>query len=460
MNYETFLQKKNYLFSGSGIDREIEITHELFPFQKSLVKWALRRGRCAIFADTGLGKTRMELEWSHQLGVKTLILTPLAVAQQIKREGDIIGVQSRVVRDSSECTEMISICNYDRLHKMDGSVFDAIVLDESSIIKNFATKTLATLSEMFSNTKYKLCATATPSPNDFTELGTHAEFLGVCTRAEMLSEFFIHDAANTQDWRLKNHAKSAFWKWVSSWGAMIKTPSDLGFDDTGYRLPKLSVHDIVVDQMEHNESVAKRMGLLFAMPAESLSERRSARSLSCLDRAVRVAEIANSTSDPFIVWCELNKEADEVKLLIPGSVEVRGTDDIDEKERRLNDFTNGKIRVLITKPSISGWGMNWQHCNKMAFLGIGDSFESYYQAVRRCWRFGQRRPVDVYIVTSYMEGNVVDNIKRKSVNADIMSRELSSFTKMHVIDSVCGSTTRQVNNYNPKKSVKIPEWLQ
>jgi len=305
----------------------------------------------------------------------------------------------------------------------------------------------------FRDTPYKLCATATPAPNDWTELGTHAEFLGVCSRAEMLAEFFCHDGGETQVWRLKGHARHLFWKWVCQWSALVRNPSDLGFDDSAYLLPPLNVH-------EH--SVATEMaadGMLFAVEAQTLSERRGARRASIDGRVEACAGVVNGDPQSWIVWCDLNAEADALRKAIPGSVEIRGTDDPETKERRLLDFANGDIRVLITKPSIAGFGLNWQHCARMAFVGVTDSFEAYYQAVRRCWRFGQTRPVDVHVFASKYEGAVVSNLRRKERDAKIMSEQLSAETRDAVMAEVTG-THRQHNPYHAGTKIAVPGFLE
>ena len=403
MQYADFVQTKVAMFVPSGLQPK-DFDYPLMPHQEALTQWALRRGKAAIFADTGLGKTRMQLAWADQVhkhaGVPVLILAPLAVAAQTVYEGADIGVKVTQIFHGDQSTGGIDICNYDRLHLIDATKYGAVVLDESSIIKHHNTKTLQHLLDAFKATPYKLCATATPAPNDWTELGTHAEFLGVCSRVEMLSEYFCHDGAETQVWRLKGHAKGAFWRWVSSWGAMVRRPSDLGFDDAAYALPPLNVHEHTV-YAEHSAN-----GMLFAMEAQTLSERRDARRTSVEERVKDCAALVNSINEPWVVWCELNSESEMLTRAINGAVEVTGSMDTDKKESTLREFAAGKIRVLVTKPSIAGFGLNWQHCRKMAFVGVTDSFESYYQAVRRCWRFGQKSAVDVHIFSSVLEGAV------------------------------------------------------
>jgi len=333
---------------------------------------------------------------------------------------------------------------------------NGLLVHNSSVIKHHNAKTFQSLTDAFRLTPYKLCATATPAPNDWTELGTHAEFLGLCTRAEMLAEYFCHDGGETQVWRLKGHARSLFWRWVASWGAMIRKPSDLGFDDGRYNLPPLHVHQHTVESCMES---ANASGFLFPMEAGDLSARRDARRQSIDLRVQAAAELVNGNDRPWIVWCDLNAEGDELRKAIPGAIEIRGSDDADVKEQRLIDFAAGKIRVLITKPSIAGWGLNWQHCRDVAFVGVTDSYEAYYQAVRRCWRFGQTQPVNVHVIASESEGSVVANIRRKEAIADAMAQELSAETNAAVRSAVLGAQ-RATNPYNNTRAMQVPAWLQ
>jgi hypothetical protein len=455
--YTDYISRKLSRVPPTGITSGFQLPASLFPHQSALVSWSIRRGRAAIFADTGLGKSRMQLAWADAVSRHTkqpvLILAPLAVAAQTVSEGAELGINVTYCRDGADVGGAINITNYDRLHRFDPSMFGAVVLDESSCIKHHDTKTLRTLLEAFAATPFKLCATATPAPNDWTELGTHAEFLGVCTRQEMLAEFFTHDGGDTSVWRLKGHARAIFWRWVCSWGALVRRPSDLGFDDSAYLLPPLHLHEHTVEtEMPTN-------GMLFASEAQSLSERRDARRMSIADRVNDCASIVNADREPWVVWCDLNAEGDALRQAIPGAVEIRGSDDADEKERRLADFAAGRIRVLVTKPSIAGFGLNWQHCARMAFVGVTDSFESYYQAVRRCWRFGQKRDVHVHVFASSAEGAVVANLKRKERDAMQMAESLSAETRDAVIAEVSG-LTRQTNIYNAGRRVTVPAFLE
>lgn len=454
MSYSDYIARKLSGFEPCGIDTPTDFPY-LFDFQSALTKWAIRLGRAAIFADTGLGKTRMQLAWADTVSQygPVLILAPLAVAEQTVEEGARIGVHGEHHREQPEILPAITITNYERLHKFSPECFAGVVLDESSIIKHHDSKTLSLLLQAFRHTRFKLCATATPAPNDWTELGTHAEFLGVCTRAEMLSEFFVHDGGETQVWRLKGHAKHEFWRWVSSWGALVRSPVDLGFDASRYDLPKLTVEQHTI----YTEQEAPE-GMLFALEAQTLMERRNARKDSVEARVEACADIVNSHPGPWVVWCELNHESDMLTKAIDGAIEVRGSMTTDQKERALADFSHGRARVIVSKPSICGFGLNWQHCHNMAFVGVTDSFESYYQAVRRCWRFGQAHPVHVHIFASELEGAVTANLQRKERDARAMSESLAAETAESVRANVLGSR-RSTIEYTAGEAVSIPNFL-
>lgn len=457
--YEQFVARKLSTLVPSGIRDGFSLPASLFPHQSALTAWALRRGRSAIFADTGMGKSRMELAWADAVrkhtGQPVLILAPLAVAAQTADEGRQIGVEVTVCRDGADVNDRgINITNYDRLHRFNPEQFGGVVLDESSIIKHHDAKTFNLLTAAFRRTPFKLPATATPAPNDWTELGTHAEFLGICTRQEMLAEFFTHDGGDTSVWRLKGHARQQFWRWVVGWGALIRKPSDIGFDDGAYNLPPLHLHEHQVEiDMPTN-------GMLFAMEAQTLSERRDARRMSMEDRVRECAKRVNAERDEsWVVWCDLNDESTALTAAIDGAVEIRGSDDVDTKEARLQAFATGQARVLVSKPSICGWGLNWQHSARMAFVGVTDSYEAYYQAVRRCWRFGQQRDVHVHIFSSKAEGAIVANLKRKEREAAQMAESLSAETRDAVMSEVTG-TTRQSNAHEASKAVNVPSFLR
>jgi len=457
-SYREFVSTKLVHTPPTGL-ADVPLLHEsLFPFQRDLTGWALRRGRAALFADTGLGKTRMQLEWAariRHLG-DVLILAPLAVGAQTAAEGHCMGIGVTQCRDRADVRPGINITNYERLHRFDPRQFHAVVLDESSIIKHHDAATLGLLLDAFAATPFKLCATATPSPNDYTELGTHAEFLGVCTRPEMLSEFFTHDGGNTSSWRLKRHAVAEFWRWVASWAALLRRPSDLGYDDEGYNLPPLTVEHHVI---EADPVSTRDAGLLFAVEASTLQERRNARRASIGARVSAAVDLVNGRPGPWVVWCDLNAESEALSRAIDGAMEIRGSNTSEEKESRLIGFARGDFRVLVSKPSICGFGLNWQHCSQIAFVGVTDSFESYYQSVRRCWRFGQRRPVAVHIFASELEGRVIANLQRKEADAARMADELSQFTSAAVREEIRGAV-RSTNPYEPATTMEVPAWLR
>lgn len=415
-DYSTFLTSKRREFTGVGIEiSRDDISDQLFDFQRDIVRWSLAKGRSCIFAGTGLGKTAMQVEWArlvhNHTGQDVLILAPLAVAQQTVREGVKFGVTVTHCREQSDVRPGINVTNYERLHLFDPDAFGGVVLDESSILKSYSGSTRNEIIQAFALTPFRLACTATPAPNDYMELGNHAEFCGVMSRTEMLAMYFVHDGGETQSWRLKGHAESEFWRWVCSWAVMLGNPADLGYDGTAFDLPPLTMHHVVV------ESAEATPGMLFAVEAQTLIERRQARKASLAERVQRTADLVNASDAPWIVWCDLNAEGDALTRAIPDAVQVSGSDDAETKERRMLAFADGEIRVLVTKPSIAGFGMNWQHCANVAFVGLSDSWEQYYQAIRRCWRFGQTQPVNCYVVTSQSEGAVVANIERKERDA-------------------------------------------
>lgn len=456
-DYEGFLECKKIKHTQSGFDVDrAALSPMLFDYQKDLVKWALKIGRAALFTMTGTGKTLMQVEFARQVQIKTggnvLVLAPLAVSAQTIREALKIGVTINYAHNQKEVKPGITISNYERIENFDPSYFSGIVLDESSILKSFDSYTRTILTENFKHTPYKLACTATPAPNDFMELGNHAEFLNVMSRTEMLSMFFVHDGGDTSKWRLKGHAVDKFWEWCASWAAILSKPSDLGYSDNGFILPELRTHEIVVP----SEAPA---GMLFAFEAQTLEERRLGRQSSFKGRVARCADIVNKSDGHFLVWCDLNIESEALRKPIPGCVEVKGSDSQEHKEKSMLDFAAGKIKCLVSKPSICGFGMNFQVCHKMAFVGLSDSFEQYFQAVRRCWRFGQKQPVDVYVITSEAEGAVVKNIKRKEREAIIMIDSMVAHTKSFVMDNIKKSVKLD-RTYAPGLGITIPEWLK
>jgi hypothetical protein len=458
MDYESFLCAKKTLADPSGFECEIEsINPMLFDWQRVLVRWALGKGRCAIFADCGLGKTPIQLVWADHVyrhtGIDVLILAPLAVSRQTKREGQKFSVEVNICRGQEDVKPGINIANYERLHRFDASKFGAVVLDESSIMKNFAGKTRNQIIDMFRSTPYKLCCTATPAPNDYPELGSHCEFLGVMTRSEMLSMFFINDTGDTGKWRLKGHvAENKFWEWLCSWAVMIRKPSDIGFDDGEFILPPLNI-------IEHRVKYDGPTYSLFVEPARTLTERRQARKESLADRISAASEIIKSSDQIWLVWCNLNAESEGMAASVPGAVEVTGSDSPEHKETSMLTFSGGQIRCLVSKPKIAGFGMNWQNCNNMVFVGLSDSYEQFYQSVRRCWRFGQKKAVNAHIVIGEREGAVVENIKRKERDMaamfDGMVRHMADIMKQEI-----RKTEREQTDYNPTVEMKLPKFLE
>lgn len=429
----------------------------LFNHQSDITRWSLRKGRSAVFAGTGLGKSIIQLEWSKHVhkhtGGNVLILAPLAVASQTVREGQKIDLNVTLCRQQSDVKSGINITNYEMLHKFNPDEFEGIVLDESSILKAFDGKMRTEIIESFRNTPFRLACTATPAPNDYMELGNHSEFLGVMSRTEMLSMFFVHDGGETQKWRLKGHAESKFWEWVASWAVLIQKPSDLGYDDGDYILPPLNIVDHIVEINRPLE------GELFKSEAKTLQERQKARRETIEERVAKCAEIVNSTDRPFLVWCDLNKESELLAKSIPGAVEVKGSDSPEHKEKAMLDFANGKIRCLVSKPSICGFGMNWQHCADMAFVGLSDSFEQIYQAIRRCYRFGQKNQVNVHMITSDLEGAVAENIRRKEADFERMAEEMLKHTRKITAENI-RATTIEKTEYVPRLKMTIPSWLR
>ena len=432
-DYDSFLETKLIAPVISGFD-VADLNPNLFDFQRVIVKWALRRGRAAIFADTGLGKTLMQTSWADAVHRETrkdvLILAPLCVAHQTVSESAKFGITVNYCRSQDGVKPGINITNYEMLEHFDIDSFIGVVLDESSIIKNRDGKTRNALIESCKNTPYKLSCTATPSPNDFMELGNQCEWLGIVTMTEMLAMFFINDAGDTGTWILKGHGKVKFWEWLATWAIVIKNPADLGFDGSKYILPPLNISEHVVRSEVTNG--------LFADIALGLMERNAARKDSIDDRVAKCADIVNNSNEQFVIWCNRNEESEKLAALIHGSKDVKGSDSIDYKEKTIDSFTDGELRVLISKPSICGYGMNWQHCHNTAFVGLSDSWEAYYQAIRRFWRFGQEKPVNVHVISAESEGAVVENIRRKEAQNQTMSQEMVAHMSSYVKSELFG----------------------
>jgi hypothetical protein len=447
-NYADFLYRKAVVSPPCGIAVP-ELHSALFPFQRDIVKWALKRGRAAIFEDCGLGKTLQQLEWARHIPGDVLILAPLAVAQQTVREGERFNIPLTYSRDETNASG-ITITNYEMLDHFDAERYIGVVLDESSILKAYDGKTRTRIIEAFAKTPYRLACTATPAPNDYMELGNHAEFLGTMTRAEMLSMFFVHDGGETQTWRLKGHAQNDFWKWLASWSVMIRKPSDLGYDDATFALPPLRLHENVL-RLERPPA-----GELFPIEALTLQERIRARRDSLDERVAACADLVNSSDESWIIWCNLNDESSALRSAIPSAWEIRGADSFVKKEVVLEAFVSGAARVLISKPSICGWGLNWQHCHNAAFVGLSDSWEQFYQATRRIWRFGQRSPVDVHLIVSDAEGAVLKNIKAKDAAANDMAENMVIHMRGEMRANINGSQ-RMINHYE-RESAAGEDW--
>lgn len=457
MNYAEFLETKRDKVEACGFDvPDAALNPALFEWQRRIVAWSLRKGRAALFEDCGLGKTAQQLEWARHVAAHTgravLILAPLAVSDQTIREGRKFGVEVRRCREAGDVDPRgVNVTNYERLEKFDPAPFAGIVLDESSILKAFNGKTRRLITDFARAIPFRLCCTATPAPNDIIELCNHAEFLDVMNGKEILALFFRQDGNTTHKWRLKGHARSAFWHWMAEWSVAIRRPSDLGYSDEGYDLPPLRVHQDAVENDAHE-------GFLFAMEARTLAERRQSRRESLEKRVAAAAALCNATPDEqWLVWCDLNDEGDALAAAIEGAVQVKGPDSADFKEKTLNDFATGALRVLVSKPTIAGFGMNFQTCHHVAFVGLSDSYEQFYQAIRRCWRFGQRFPVDCHVVCADTDGAVVENIRRKDAQCVEMFDEV--VRAMRGLGE-CGRTRRDEMTYDPREPVEIPAWLR
>jgi superfamily II DNA or RNA helicase len=452
--YRQFIASRAPVTAKAGFDPR-QINPAAKAHQDTVIRFALERGKSAAFLDTGLGKSFIELEYARQCGDETgkpsLILTPLAVAGQMVREGHKFNIDARQIREQDQVGQGVMVANYERLPKLDPSAFGAVILDESSILKSYAGRTRALIEEAFQNTPYKLAATATPSPNDHTELGNHAEFLGVMRQQEMLSKWFINDTSTaSQDWRLKGHAVIDFWNFVASWSRCATLPSDLGGDDTGYILPAIEerMHEVAADRMANVGD-----GMLFRIPEMSATSFHEEKRLTLRQRCELAAELATH-DDPVTVWCETNEESAALAKMIPGSVEVHGALDADEKERRLLAFADGQYRAMVTKPKLAGFGVNWQHCAHAVFASISFSYEQHYQAKRRSHRFGQTQTVRNDIVISDTEASIWNIINVKSKKHDEMKRRMADAMRDAQSD-----TARRVK-YDRPLELAFPAWIK
>lgn len=458
LDYQAFLASKRRKPPSSGIDcAAADVNPSLFDFQRHIVAWAVRRGRAAVWADTGLGKSRMQVEWARILGSRTLILAPLAVAEQTIREAAAIGVPIVYVRDQAEADTVecrIVISNYDRLHKFDAAAFGAVVLDESSILKAYSGETKRALVAAFKETPYRLACTATPAPNDLEELCNHADFLGIMSPAEMRSTFFIADSRGEfMRYRLKGHAKGAFYDWLASWAIACRTPADLGFDSSAYELPPLRINDHLLPTGWAAD------GELFTPRLEGVTQRAQVRRDTLGARvAAAVDLVAAEPGEAWIVWCGMNDEADAIAAAVPGAVNVQGSDPAEAKTENLRRFANGDIRVLVTKPSLAGFGLNFQRCARMVFCGLSDSYEQYYQAIRRCYRFGQTREVQVHIVLADVEAPIVANVRAKERSAAATTSGLVAAIAAENRNELFAGTSK-ADDYEPRRALSLPSWL-
>jgi hypothetical protein len=415
-SYADFIAKKRRHVGDVGRVIDPDSLHpSLFPFQRAIVAWACQKGRAAIFADCGLGKSRMQLEWARSVGSRTLIVAPLSVARQTVREAAAIDTELTYVRDGLDVTHDGQwITNYEMIERFDPAQFDAVVLDESSILKNVDGKTRMLLTGTFAEMPLRLACTATPAPNDVAELANHAEFLGVMPRNEMLAAYFTHD---DDGWRLKGHAADPMYEWMATWATALRRPADLGFSDEGYNLPPL----IIVPEVVRADIDSP--GQLFATELGGVGGRAAVRRGTLDERVGRAVDLA-SGKDQWIVWCGLNDESNACASAIDGAVNVEGSWQPERKAEALEAFQDGDVRVLITKPSIAGFGMNFQNCSRMAFVGLSDSYEAYYQCVRRCYRFGQTQPVSAHIILSELEAQIAENVRRKESESGAVTDRL------------------------------------
>lgn len=454
MQYEEFIARKSDMIDGEGFAPSW-MPDAMFDFQRYLTEWALAKGRSAIFADCGLGKTLMQLAWAENVyretGKPALILTPLAVSAQTILEAHRFGIDAERSVEGS-IPSGITVTNYEKLHYFDVSKFGGVVCDESSILKSFDGTRRREITRAMRGMRYRLLATATAAPNDYTELGTSSEALGYLGHVDMLGRFFRNDQNNVgmkrhygeaPKWRFKGHAELPFWRWVTSWARACRSPSDIGFDDSAFILPpvKENRHEVHVEGAPD--------GMLFNLPAVQLHEQREERKRTLLERCEAAASLVNDTGEPAVLWCHMNAEGDLLEKLIPDAVQVSGSDSDEAKERKLLSFANGETRVLVTKPKIGAWGLNFQHCAHIVYFP-SHSYEAYYQAVRRCWRFGQEREVSVDIVMTEGERRVLENLQRKSEAASSMFDNL--------VAEMNNATAQDRGMYEGHKG-EIPSWL-
>lgn len=461
--YHDLIARKRVAFEPRGFTdiRDSELHPSLFDHQRHGVEFALRAGCAALFYDTGLGKALMALSWGDAIVKRTnkpvLMLAPLAVAMQLHREAEKFGVETKLSRFGvAPDRPCIAITNYERLEKFDPDDYAGVILDESSILKSFTGKTTRKLIDAFSRTPYRLACTATPAPNDHAELGTHSEFLGVLRQDQMLVRWFLHDSADTGKWRMKGHAVRDFWDWVASWARCVSKPSDLGFSDDGFILPPLNFRRHIVEANRTIDAGSEKNGqhMLFRMPNTSATSIHTEKRLTKDMRADRVGEIVSrETDESWLLWVDTDYDEDAVRERVPDAVAVRGSMKIDQKEERLDAFSRGEAKILLTKPSIAGMGLNFQHCARQCFAGLSFSYENFYQAIRRSWRFRQERPVDIHVVCADTEAAIWDVVSRKAGDHEAMKAEMSAAMRRASRAAIA------LQSYNPDQEARLPAWL-
>ena len=455
--YRAFLDRKAMRAEARGLAKVPELAPHLFPFQAGCVDFSLRTGGSGCFLSTGLGKTECQLEFLQKSIEETngqgLLLTPLAVAGQTKRRADRWGYEARVIRQQSEAGPGINIINYDRVDKIDPAAFTTIALDEASILKSYDSATRRVLTAAFRGHRFKLVATATPAPNDHMELGSYSDFLDILASNEMLSRFFINDTSTaSQKWRLKGHAVDAFWDWLASWSRMAELPSDLGDSDEGYILPALQVFR----HRARDSAIDRDFADLFGAPTMSATEMFKVKRQTSEARAEMAASIiAAEPDEPWVVWVDTNDEADAMKHIMRGTIEVRGSQSTDEKEEKLEAFSTGKAKDIIGKPSLMGFGLDWPHCARMVFVGRTFSYETWFQAVRRCWRFGQQRSVHVHVIVAEGETEIGRVIDRKAGDHARMQLAMRQAMKR-----AAGLSASRSEAYDPTVKISIPSWMR
>jgi hypothetical protein len=454
--YQSFLASKHIRSSACGFDvDEGTLPMALFDWQRRIVVWALRRGRAALFTECGTGKTLLQCAWAaavcRHTGGDVLILAPLAVAQQTVREAARFGITVTRCREQSDVRPGINVANYERLSHFDAAAFVGVVLDESGILKSYMGKTKRALVDAFRTTRYKLCCTATPAPNDHIELGNHSEFLGVMPSNEMLSRWFINDTERTGVYMIKGHAAADFWAWVASWSVALRRPSDLGYPDDGFVLPPLQMRQVTV-RVDMTDPTGER---LFRMPELNATKLHQEMRLTAAARVQAAADLVNGNDETWIVWCHTNDEADRLVRMIPEAIEVRGAETPESKEQKLVQFSEERARVIISKPSLAGFGLNWQHCHNVVFVGMSYSFEELYQAVRRSWRFKQEHPVNVYLIVAETEGEILATVQKKMAGHEEMLDALIEATKV-----AQGRGDLLLTPYDPREEMVIPHWLR